>query len=105
MVQFLGKKNITSGSYLHILCLVLIQKQLEDTTMNSQSISLMTAARIKTTHGLTSIAREIEVSAWQCVYAICHCCLTHAVPVLKSLDRSLLTTKFIAHGYMTVVCM
>ena len=38
----------------------------------------MVTTRMETTHGLTfSVARVIEVTAWQSVNAVCHCCLTH----------------------------
>jgi len=33
---------------------------------------------METTRGLTySVARAVEVTAWQSFNAICHCCLTH----------------------------
>jgi len=45
---------------------------------HEQFTSLMATARMETTHGLTySVARAIEVTTWQSVDAICHCCLTH----------------------------
>ena len=55
---------------------------------HDQSTSSMATTRMETTHGLTySVVRAIEVTAWQSVDTICHCCLT--VPVLKSLDYNL----------------
>jgi len=47
---------------------------------HGQSNSLMVTARMETTHGLTySGARAIDITAWQSVYAIFLCCLTHGV--------------------------
>ena len=48
-----------------------------------QSIKLpMATTRIETTLGLTySVARAIDVTAWQFVDAVCLCCLTHGAYV------------------------
>jgi len=44
---------------------------------HGQSISMATT-RMETTNGLTySVARAMEVAAWQSVNAVCLCCLTH----------------------------
>ena len=41
-------------------------------------INIAMVTTMETTHGLTvSVARAIEVAAWQSIDAICHCCLTH----------------------------
>ena len=48
---------------------------------HGQSNSTM-ATRMETTHGLTySMARAIDITAWQSVDAICLCCLTHGACV------------------------
>ena len=57
----------------------LIQKRLESEDLNcGQSTSLMATTRMETTHGLTySVARAIEVTAWQSVDAVDAVCLTN----------------------------
>ena len=54
-------------------------KRLETEDLNhGQSTSLTATTRMETTHGLAySVARAIEVTAWQSVDAVCLCCLTH----------------------------
>jgi len=43
-----------------------------------QPTSSMATTVTETTHGLTYlVSRATEITAWQSVYAICHCCLTH----------------------------
>jgi len=58
-------------------------------TNYEQSTSSMVTAMLENTHELTySVARVIEVTAWQSVYAICHCYQTHGSchwPGLRSL--------------------
>jgi len=50
------------------------------------------ATRTETTHGLTySMARAIDITAWQSVDAICLCCLTHGACVQVSGLQPLLT--------------
>ena len=56
----------------------------------------MAATRSKTTHGLThrltySVARAIDVIAWQSVNAVCLCCLTHGACVKVNGIQPLLT--------------
>ena len=47
--------------------------------MHGQSTSSMATTRIETTYGLTySVARVIEVTAWQSVDAVSLCYLTHS---------------------------
>ena len=44
---------------------------------HGQSNSVMATTRTETIHGLTySMARVIDITAWQSVDAICLCCLT-----------------------------
>jgi len=53
----------------------------------------MAATRMETTHGLTySVARVIDVIAWQSVNAVCLCCLTHSARVKVNGIQPLLTT-------------
>jgi len=53
----------------------------------------MATTRTDTTHGLTySVAREIDVTAWQSVNAVCLSCLTHAACVKVTGLQPLLTT-------------
>ena len=50
--------------------------------MDGQSNSAMATARTETTHGLAySMARAIDITAWQSVDAIYLCCLTHSACV------------------------
>ena len=60
---------------------------------HGQSNSAMVTTRTETTHGLTySMARAIDITAWQSVDAICLCCLTHGACVQVSGLQPLLTT-------------
>ena len=66
---------------------------------HEQSTSSMVTTRIVTTHGLTySLARAIEVTAWQSVKAIYLCCLIHGSCVEVTGLLSLLTTAIWATG-------
>ena len=69
-------------------------KQLESEDLNhGQSTSLTVTTRMETTHGLAySVARAIEVTAWQSVDAVCLCCLTHCFCV-EVTGQSLLTCR------------
>jgi len=60
---------------------------------HGQSNSSMATTRTETTHKLTySVARAIDITAWQSVDAICVCCLTHSACVKVSELQPLLTT-------------
>ena len=61
---------------------------------HGQSASLMATTRTETTtQGLTySVARMMEVIAWQSVSAVYLCCLTHSACVEVTGLQSLLTT-------------
>ena len=49
---------------------------------HGQSNSAMATTRMETIHGLIySMARAIDITAWQSVDAICLCCLTHGACV------------------------
>ena len=49
---------------------------------HGQSNSSMATTRMETTHGLTnSVARAIDITAWQSIDAVCLCCLTHGACV------------------------
>ena len=49
---------------------------------HGQSNSSVATTRMENTHGLTySVARAIDITAWQSVDAICLCCLTHGACV------------------------
>ena len=61
--------------------------------MIGQSNSSMATTRTETIHRLTySVAREIYVTAWQSVNAICLCCLTYGACVKVTGLQPLLTT-------------
>ena len=64
---------------LHILHHALIQKGLGDDRREPWTVYLLDGkTTMETTHGLTySVARATEVTTWQSVAAVCHCCLTH----------------------------
>jgi len=60
---------------------------------HGQSNSAMVTTRTETTHGHTySMARAIDVTAWQSVDAICLCYLTHSACVKVTGLQPLLTT-------------
>ena len=60
---------------------------------HGQSNSTMATTRMETTHGLTySMARAIDITAWQSVDAIFLCCLTHGACVKVTGFQLLLTT-------------
>ena len=49
---------------------------------HGQSNSSVATTRMETTHGLTySVARAIDITAWQSVDTVCLCCLTRGVCV------------------------
>ena len=110
--------TVNSGLILCVLRHALIQKPLKnsklvscsdhthvhvrersghETNMNhGQSNSSMATKRTETTHGLTySVARVIDITAWQSVNAVCVCCLTHGAYVKVTGLQPLLTTT---HG-------
>ena len=68
---------------LRVLRHALIQKPLwELKHQHGQSSSLMATTKTETTRWLTySVARVIDIIAWQSVDTICLCCLTHGVCV------------------------
>jgi len=59
---------------------------------HGQSNFAMATTRTETTHGLTSsMARAIDITAWQSADAICLCCLTHGSCVKVTGPQPLLT--------------
>jgi len=73
-------------------------------TSGSYFVSCVNSKTTQTQRPLTySIARVIEVTAWQSVDAICHCCLTLMNAVLKSMDQSILATLLGANACQTRV--
>ena len=60
---------------------------------HGQSNSSMVTTRTETTHGLTySVARVIDITAWQSVDAVCVCCLTYGACVKATGLQPLPTT-------------
>ena len=70
------------GLILGILCHVLIQEDMHKPShepMNSLPPQLGQQERSPLMNlPIYSVARAIEVTSWQSVNAICHCCLTHS---------------------------
>ena len=88
-------KSLLALTYFAHFHPALVEKSLKrDEDMNhGQSNSSMATARTETTRGITySVARAIEVTAWQSVDAICLCCLTHSACVKVTGLQPLLTT-------------
>ena len=66
---------------------------------NEQPASSIVTRMMETTHGLTySVARVIEVSAWQSVNAVCLCCVAHSSCIEVKGLQSLLTGAMWATG-------
>lgn len=66
---------------------------------NEQPASSIVTTTMETTHRLTySVARVIEVSAWQSVNAICLCCVAHSSCIEVKGLQSLLTRAMGATG-------
>ena len=71
----------SSQLYWHALPVVVARRDLSPVKVGSlrhESTSSMAAKTTETIHGLAySVARTTEVTTWQSVDAICHCCQTH----------------------------
>jgi len=81
-----------------------------DEDMNhGQSNSSMATTRTETTRGLTySVARALDITAWQSVDAFCLCCLTHSACVKVTGLQPLLTTawwRLPVHAISTICSM
>ena len=98
---------------LHVLHHVLIQNHSRVEDMNhGQSNSSMAITRTETTHGLTySVARVIDITAWQSVNTFCLCCLTHGVCVSMVFcqwlifNPTIIKTSSTSHSHTKTQCV